>query len=429
MTNRLEPSEFSELSSETTWNRLSRYNYNNNGMLHDGPSLCYLIYVFILMLLFDFLGPWTTEIYTPSLIEMKDIFNTTEFNIQLTIILFTFSHSISQILFTFLHEYYNYSKLIFLSITIYVISSVMCSLSASNKWSIITFIIFRTIQGIGSGFAIMISNEIAFSFSFIIKNYIETSRKNKIINKYKNNTENGYNTIPKPKDTMSEQIRKLNGQPLPIKNKNNKHFDSPGGNGTNLTIDSSNIDAFNYNILYESDGNIRKKQTSNNNTNNGNDVHFIDALVLLILSCIRAFIGIASAAPVGAIITYYVEFSTIFYVLCAIGIITGLVMFPLFTSNIFRPNTTNNNDDNSLIYPSILGGIKQNDNNNKQDILYNAKKRKNFINKLNTSLARQTISKTQKTQRTDNIHIRYVLIYINTESIYYIILLLLLIYF
>jgi len=119
---------FSESGSLSTWNPSINIPY--------APRFKYILYLFVLIIFFDFLAPFTTDIYNPALpIISNDLINGTEFLVQLSLILFTIFHCIAQIIFTSLiNDCFNlqYRYIIIIGLFIYIISSLSFCFSQSS---------------------------------------------------------------------------------------------------------------------------------------------------------------------------------------------------------------------------------------------------------------------------------------------------------
>ena len=137
----------------------------------------FLCYLFILILIFDILAPFATDVCNAILPQItkyfdakndetgssdNDIFgnNSNAFYIQLSLILFTLGHSIGQILFTCLSDYISYSMITFIGVIVYVGSCVLIIFSINS----FMFLCARALQAIASGFAVLIAAQLSTIF-------------------------------------------------------------------------------------------------------------------------------------------------------------------------------------------------------------------------------------------------------------------------
>lgn len=342
---------FSESQSlSNTW---THNNYNENSIFHStihpnyshssslpySPRFNYILYIFILIILFDLLSPFTTDIYNPILpiIINKDNLDSTPFMIQLSLILFTLFHSFSQIIFTALINdcfKLQYRYIIIIGLVLYCSSSMMCAYSQTIQ----IFIIARTVQGLGSGFAVLVNNELSQSLYPSFKLYLERRIYiNRIRNKSKKHRqENG-------KDTFFTQTN------MDFHGNKNKRDTSPYGAKDHHAYSSILTNSYtNYSQNIDKDKNICSKFG-----------YFMQTTFLLfLLAAIRAILGIASAAPVGALITQQTNhWKYIFLFLTLCGIITGFFIFPLLSTKIFIPEISK--QSNGLLGIGTLDPIKQ----------------------------------------------------------------------
>ena len=185
--NDYKPKKNSFSESQSLSNTWTHNNYNENSIFHStihpnygdsslpySPRFNYIFYIFILIILFDILSPFTTDIYNPILpiIINETNLDSTPFMIQLSLILFTLFHSFSQIIFTALiNDCFNlqYRYIIIIGLVIYCSASMMCAFSSTIQ----VFIIARTFQGLGSGFAVLVNNELSQSLYPSFKLYPE----------------------------------------------------------------------------------------------------------------------------------------------------------------------------------------------------------------------------------------------------------------
>lgn len=325
----------------------SHNNYNDEHNIPYSPRFNYILYLFILIILFDILSPFTTDIYNPILPIIIDVnnLNSTPFMIQLSLILFTLFHSISQILFTSLiNDCFNlqYRYIIIIGLFIYFISSIMCATSSTIQ----IFIISRTFQGLGSGFAVLVNNELSQSLYPSFKLYLQ---RRIYINTMRNNSKKNQN---QNKNTFYTNTNNNNN------NIKNKREVSPYGAKDHHAYSSILTNSYthysqnqNKNIFYKLN-------------------HFIQTTFLLfLLAAIRAILGIASAAPVGAIITQITgNWQNIFYALSLFSIITSIFIFPLLSTKIFINEISKQN--NGLLGIGTLDPIKQSTDAQHSGIIY-----------------------------------------------------------
>eukprot|EP01084_Bolivina_argentea_P119089 211206_1 len=266
------------------------------------PRFKYILYLFILVLLFDILSPFTTDIYDGILpiIINEDNLNSTPFMIQLSLILFTLLHSLSQIVFiSLINDCFNlqYGYVLVIGLVIYCSSSIMCALSSTIQ----IFIISRAFQGFGSGFAVIVQNQLSCSLYPSLKLYLTN-----FVNSF---------SIKSKLHSYRRNI-KTNRENTPYGAKDHHAYSS---------------------ILTNSDGTNTKNSIIKYNNKR---IKFL----LFLVASIRAIIGIASAAPIGSIITYYSCWQNIFLFLCCVGIITAVFILPLFTKKLFQMEISQENN-------------------------------------------------------------------------------------
>ncbi len=111
----------------------------------------YILLAYVIIL--NSLGFFATDIYLPSLPAIASYFSTTENNVQLTLFSYLLSFTFTPLIFGPLSDKLGRRKVIFLGLILGIISTIACFFSMSIWW----LIVWRFIQGTGTG-AVMIAS-------------------------------------------------------------------------------------------------------------------------------------------------------------------------------------------------------------------------------------------------------------------------------
>lgn len=99
------------------------------------------------------LAPFSTDVYLPAMPEMTRYFNTDFSTMQLTLSLFWVSFAFGQLAWGPLSDMFGRKKMIFIGVTVFIISSLACAFAQSIEFLIFT----RIIQGLSACSGMVIS--------------------------------------------------------------------------------------------------------------------------------------------------------------------------------------------------------------------------------------------------------------------------------
>lgn len=112
-------------------------------------------FVFILAMLTS-ISPLAIDTYLPSFLQISQTFSTSINNIELTLSIYLFGFAIGQLIGGPLSDKYGRKNFIFVGIGIYILFSLLISISNSIE----QMLFFRFMQAIGGGFAVVNTNAI-----------------------------------------------------------------------------------------------------------------------------------------------------------------------------------------------------------------------------------------------------------------------------
>lgn len=112
-------------------------------------------FVFILAMLTS-ISPLAIDTYLPSFLQISQTFSTSINNIELTLSIYLFGFAIGQLIGGPLSDKYGRKNFIFVGIGIYILFSLLISISSSIE----QMLFFRFMQAIGGGFAVVNTNAI-----------------------------------------------------------------------------------------------------------------------------------------------------------------------------------------------------------------------------------------------------------------------------
>lgn len=109
--------------------------------------------IIVLIIILSVIGPCSTDMYLPGLMEIVDYFDTTEAILNITLYGFLFAQAIGILFLGAISDKYGRKPILLASIAIYVVSSILCGFVPD----ITLFIVLRLIQGAASGGLIVIA--------------------------------------------------------------------------------------------------------------------------------------------------------------------------------------------------------------------------------------------------------------------------------
>ncbi len=109
--------------------------------------------ILILIVILTTIGPFSTDMYLPALMEMVEFFGTTEAILNMSLYGFLFFQAVAILLLGTLSDKYGRKLILLTSIIVYVITSIFAALAPSIE----LFIICRMFQGAASGGMLVIS--------------------------------------------------------------------------------------------------------------------------------------------------------------------------------------------------------------------------------------------------------------------------------
>jgi len=110
----------------------------------------------VILALLTSITPLAIDMYLPSFTQIAQHFHTSIDNIEITLSIFLLGYSIGQLFGGPLSDRYGRKYFIYIGLGIYIIFSLMISLATSIE----QFLIFRFIQAIGGGLAVINTNSI-----------------------------------------------------------------------------------------------------------------------------------------------------------------------------------------------------------------------------------------------------------------------------
>jgi Bcr/CflA subfamily drug resistance transporter len=113
-------------------------------------------WIIILLLLITALGQSAVDIYLPSMPSMQAALSTSKDYIQLTLSIYTIGFGVSQLFYGPLSDRYGRRNILFFGMILSALATVGCAFATSVS----SLIIFRLIQGIGSGAASVLTRAI-----------------------------------------------------------------------------------------------------------------------------------------------------------------------------------------------------------------------------------------------------------------------------
>ncbi|PSM52998.1 major facilitator superfamily transporter [Campylobacter blaseri] len=102
------------------------------------------------------IAPLSIDMYLPALTQIREIFETDEFYMQLSLAVFFIAFSFGQLIYGPLSDIYGRKKPLYFGITIFVISSFACAMVDS----VYAFIFFRFTQALGGSAGIVIARAV-----------------------------------------------------------------------------------------------------------------------------------------------------------------------------------------------------------------------------------------------------------------------------
>lgn len=120
-------------------------------------STKYYIYLIVFLGLLSAFGPFVIDMYLPALPEMTEVFHCNPSMVQLGLTCCMIGLAIGQMLFGPASDKYGRKPVLFLSLIIFVVASIICCLSTS----VVVFTMARLLQGIGGAGGIVLSRSIA----------------------------------------------------------------------------------------------------------------------------------------------------------------------------------------------------------------------------------------------------------------------------
>lgn len=117
--------------------------------------------IIVILLLLTTVEQFAVDVYLPSLPAMTDYFSVDNAYLQMTLSLYLLGFALSPILFGPLTDYYGRRKILMSGLIIFVLASLVCSMTSS----ITLLLLARLCQGIGSG-AIVVANQSMVRDSF-----------------------------------------------------------------------------------------------------------------------------------------------------------------------------------------------------------------------------------------------------------------------
>jgi len=117
--------------------------------------------IIVILLLLTTVEQFAVDVYLPSLPAMTDYFGVDNAYLQMTLSLYLLGFALSPLLFGPLTDYYGRRKILMSGLIIFVLASLVCSITSS----ITLLLLARLCQGIGSG-AIVVANQSMVRDSF-----------------------------------------------------------------------------------------------------------------------------------------------------------------------------------------------------------------------------------------------------------------------
>ncbi|KAI7889524.1 major facilitator superfamily domain-containing protein, partial [Mucor mucedo] len=106
-------------------------------------------FILLIVALQGFLGPLSSSIYVPAIVQVKQSFGASNTSINATISLYVFTMGLSPLLWASLSERHGRRAIYLLSTLLYIIATIGCALT----YSVIPFIVLRAFQAIGASAA------------------------------------------------------------------------------------------------------------------------------------------------------------------------------------------------------------------------------------------------------------------------------------
>jgi len=126
--------------------------------------------IIALIIILSVIGPCSTDMYLPGLMEIVEYFDTTDAILNITLYGFLFAQALGILFLGAISDKYGRKPILIVSIIVYIISSVLCGFVPN----ITLFIILRLIQGTASGGLVVIATA-------LVKDCFEENVRQKVL--------------------------------------------------------------------------------------------------------------------------------------------------------------------------------------------------------------------------------------------------------
>ncbi|HJJ55301.1 MAG TPA: MFS transporter, partial [Methanocorpusculum sp.] len=126
--------------------------------------------IIFLITILTIVGPCSTDMYLPGLMEIVEYFDTTEAILNITLYGFLFAQAVAILFLGAISDKYGRKPILLISIIVYIISSILCGFAPN----ITIFIILRLAQGAATGGLIVIATA-------LIKDCFEEKLRDKVL--------------------------------------------------------------------------------------------------------------------------------------------------------------------------------------------------------------------------------------------------------
>lgn len=143
-----------------SWKNNSKFLFNQRAfkrnLLEKNLTSFQEIQLIAFLTILSTMATFAADVYFPSLPAIKNDFNATNYETQLTLSVFLLGLGLTQIPFGILSDYIGRRKLLLINLIIFLSASLGCIFSES----IYSFILFRFLQGVGSSAALVVGRSL-----------------------------------------------------------------------------------------------------------------------------------------------------------------------------------------------------------------------------------------------------------------------------